>query len=102
MNSDLEYSLYAVQQFTPQPKTIYGIDAAAHVAGVPRHLILVCCKHGLISPQQDPEYGGYYFTEEAIRRLERIRYLQIECGINLTGIKIIFGLMDEVERLQRS
>ncbi|MEY4938376.1 MAG: hypothetical protein RIQ93_111 [Verrucomicrobiota bacterium] len=100
MNSDLEYSLGALERFALQPAAVYSIDAAAHAAGVPRHLILVCCKHGLLSPQMDPVYGGYYFAEGDLRRLERIRYLQFDCGINLTGIKIIFGLMDEADRLQ--
>lgn len=101
MNSDLDYSLYAMQRFSVHPTAVYSIDAAAHAVGVPRHLILVCCKHGLLSPHLDPVYGGFSFNEADILRLERIRYLRHECGINLTGVKIIFGLMDEVERLRR-
>jgi DNA-binding transcriptional MerR regulator len=89
-----------LERFTPDPGTWYTLDAAAHLARVPRHLILVCCKHGLISPWVDPDYGGYYFHHEHLRLLQRIGALHVDCGVNLTGIKIILGLIDEVDRLK--
>ena len=53
-----------------------------------------------MSPVVDPECGGYYFNEEAIRTPCRIEYLHTDCGINLIGIKKILRLMNEMERLQ--
>jgi DNA-binding transcriptional MerR regulator len=100
MKTESCYCLGASQHLVVQPPSLYSIDGAAQAVALPRHFILVCCKHGLLSPQMDPVYGGYYFAEDDIQRLERIRYLQCECGVNLTGIKIIFGLMGEVERLR--
>jgi hypothetical protein len=32
--------------------------------------------------------------------LQRVDYLYRDCGINFTGIRIIVGLMEEVERLR--
>lgn len=90
----------AIQPFEPDPQSAYTIEATAHLVDVPRHTILVYCKHGLVSPVVDPSCGGYYFNDEAIRILRRIEYLRIACGVNLAGIKIILDLMNQVERLQ--
>lgn len=91
---------HAVQPFEPDPDTVYTIEATEHIARVPRRAILLYCKHGLVSPVVDPECGGYYFNDEAIRTLRRIEYLRADCGINLVGIKMILHLINEVERLQ--
>ena len=100
MNAQTDIPAQALQRFAPDPDAIYSIDAAAHLAHVPRHLILLCCKYGLIAPQQDPEYGGYYFDFDTIRILKRVGYLHEDCGINFAGIRIILGLMEEVDRLR--
>src|SRR3954471_7543064 len=92
--------LHALQRFEPDPDAVYPIDSAAYLAGMPRHEILVCCKHGLVSPLIDQTYGSYLFDTDAIRTLQRIRYLRQECGINLPGIQMILQLMNEVERLR--
>lgn len=98
MNTQAEIHLYALQRFSPEPDVVYSIDSAAHIAGMPRHLLLVCCKHGLVSPRIDPEYGGLFFDAPALQRLKRIAYLHSECGVNLTGIQIILDLLAELER----
>jgi DNA-binding transcriptional MerR regulator len=88
-----------LQPYAPDPDEVYSIDIAARLTGLPRHLVLVCCKRGLVQPWTDPEYGGYFFDVEAIRTLRQIEYLHARCGVNLEGIEIILQLIDEVERL---
>jgi alkylation response protein AidB-like acyl-CoA dehydrogenase len=100
MNTKTELPFHALQPFVPDPEGLFPIDSVAHLAGMPRHLVLVCCRRGLVAPAIDPEYGGYLFDTVAIRTLQRIAYLHGECAINLTGIRIILQLMDEVERLR--
>jgi DNA-binding transcriptional MerR regulator len=100
MNAFDETSLSALQLFEPDPRSVYTIETAAHLVHLPRRMILIYCKHGLISPVADPEGGGYYFNDEAIRDLRRIEYLRTVCGINLVGIKMILRLMNEAERLR--
>ena len=100
MNSFAEVSVHYLQRFEPSADALYSIDTIAHLADVPRHLVLLCCRHGVLSPQIDPEYGGYLFDPSTIRTLQRVRYLYSDCGINFAGIRIILGLMDEVERLR--
>jgi len=92
--------MHALQLFEPDPQTIYSIEAKARLVNLPRHAILVYCKYGLVSSVVDPDRGGFYFDDKAIRLLRRIEYLRTACGISLLGIKSILDLMDEVERLR--
>lgn len=100
MHAQPDVLVHALQRFSPDPDAVYSIDAAAHLSGMPRHLILVSCKHRLVSPLVDPAYGGFYFDLATIQTLKRIHYLHDDCGINWAGIRIILGLMDEVGRLR--
>jgi MerR family transcriptional regulator, heat shock protein HspR len=100
MTTTVELPLHALQRFSTDPGALYPIDVVAHLTRLPRHLILVCYKNGLVDAAVDPDYGGYYFDQDAIRILQRIEYLHQQCGINLAGMRIILGLMDEVERLR--
>lgn len=67
---------------------------------MPRRLIAVYYKHGLVSPVVDPNSGGFYFNDEGIRTLRRIESLRTVFGLNLVGIKMILDLMKEVEHLR--
>jgi len=100
MNSPTELPADAVQLFEPDPNAVYTIEAVEHMAQMPRRLIAIYCKHGLLSPVVDPACGGFYFNDEAIRILRRIDYLRSICGINLVGIKMILHLLKDVEDLR--
>jgi DNA-binding transcriptional MerR regulator len=100
MNLPNEIAADAVQLFEPALDAVYTIEAVEHLVHVPRQMIAVYCKHGLLSPVVDPACGGYYFNDEAIRTLRRIEYLRADCGINLVGIKMILRLTNEVESLR--
>ena len=88
-----------LQLFEPNPETVYTIDAAARLADVPRHTILVYYMHGLVSPAANPEYGVYLFDGRTVRMLRRIETMR-NSGFNLAGIKMTLDLLNEVERLQ--
>ncbi|MBV8415521.1 MAG: MerR family transcriptional regulator [Verrucomicrobia bacterium] len=91
----------ALQVFEPDARTVYSIEMVAHLAQVPRRLIVLYYKHGLVSPVRDPASSGWCFDEEAIRIVRRIEYLRSACNVNLAGIKLILGLTQEVERLRQ-
>lgn len=88
-----------LQLFEPPPDAVFTIEGAAHLADVSRRTILIYCKHGLISPTRRTADSGYSFDGDAIRALRRINALRVVCGDDLSGIKIILDLMNEVERL---
>jgi DNA-binding transcriptional MerR regulator len=90
----------AMELFQPKPNVLYSLDATARLAGVPRRSILIYCRAGLVRPVVQPPYGVMEFTEEAIYTLRRIEHLRTVHGLDLAWIKILFDLLDEVERLR--
>ena len=90
----------ALELFQPKPNVLYSLDAAAHLAGVPRRSILIYCRAGLVRPIVQPPYGVMEFTEEAIYTMRRIEHLHTVHGLDLAWIKTMFDLLDEVERLR--
>jgi DNA-binding transcriptional MerR regulator len=84
----------------PKPNVLYSLDAAAHLAGVPRRSILTYCRAGLVRPVFQPPYGVMAFTEEAIHTVRQIEYVRVVRGIDVAWIKTMFDLLDEVERLR--
>ena len=88
-----------LQLFDPPADSVYTIEAAAQLAGLPRRTILVYCKHRLLSPL-DTEVEGYSFDGEGVRSLRRIEALRTVCGDDFAGIRIILDLTKELERLQ--
>jgi len=90
----------ALELFQPRPNVLYNLDAAAHLAGVPRRSILVYSRAGLVRPVFQPPHGVMAFTEEAIYAVRRIEQARAVHGASLTWIKTMFDLLDEVERLR--
>jgi len=90
----------SLQVFAPEPDALFPIDTAAHLARMPRHTVLLCCRRGLVAPCHDPLSGGFYFNRDAIRTLQRIEYLRTSCGVSLAGIELILRLMEDVAELR--
>lgn len=101
MNAQFEIHEYTLQPFAPDPDLEYSVDLAAHLAGMSRHDVLVCCKQGLIEPHVDAEHGSYFFDAEALATLQRVAYLRDVCQVNYAGIRIILDLARERDRLRR-
>ena len=93
-------STLALELFQPKPNALYSLDAAAHLAGVPRRSILIYCRSGLVRPVFQPPYGVMEFTEEAIYTVRRIEHLRTVHGLDLAWLKTMFNLLDEVEHLR--
>ncbi|MBI5686467.1 MAG: MerR family transcriptional regulator [Verrucomicrobia bacterium] len=90
----------ALELFQPRPSVFYSLDAAAHLAGVPRRSILIYCRAGLVQPVFQPPYEVMEFTEEAIHTIRRIEHLRAVHGVGLAWLKAMFDLLDEVEHLR--
>jgi DNA-binding transcriptional MerR regulator len=90
----------ALELFQPNPNVLYSLDAAAHLAGVPRRSLLIYCRAGLVRPVVQPPYGVMEFTEEAIHTVRQIEHLRTVHDIDLAMLKTMFDLLDEVDRLR--
>jgi DNA-binding transcriptional MerR regulator len=89
-----------LQVFDAGPGALYPLDVVVHLTGVARRTILIYCRAGLICPAEPPEESPIQFSEDAIYRIRRIEYLRSVHGINLAGLKMIFELMTDLEKLR--
>lgn len=89
-----------VEENEPAPGIFYSLDAVVDLTGVSRRSILVYCKSGLVQAAGNPQAGEFSFDDEAIYKIRRVEHLRAVHGINLAGIRMIFDLMQELERLR--
>jgi DNA-binding transcriptional MerR regulator len=89
-----------LQLFDPQPGVSYSLEAVCHMTGVPRREVLIYCRSGLIQPVSNSEREPMSFGEEALYLIRRIQYLRNTHGVNLAGIRMVFNLLKELERLR--
>jgi DNA-binding transcriptional MerR regulator len=80
----------------PGEPTTYTLDIVAELTGVSSQTILHYQEQGLIHPAAPT--GG--FDDETIHTLRRIEHLRVTSAANLTGIKLILELLDEVDHLK--
>ena len=90
----------ALELFEPAPNLLYSLDATAHLSSVSRRSILIYCRAGLLRPVFQPPYGVMAFTEEAIYTIRRIEEVRAVYNIDVSWIKAMFDLHDEVDRLR--
>jgi len=84
---------------TPRKRTGRTAAGASPIAGVSRAVLVAYCESGVlpVSPAKLDEYAQ---DDGMIRTIRRIEFLREEHGINLAGIRIIAGLMRELESLR--
>ena len=91
---------FALEQYQPKPNVLYSRDVAAYIAGVPRRSILIYCRAGFVRAVFQPPHGVMAFTEEAIHAVRRIEHVRAMHGPDLTLLKTLFDLVEEVENLR--
>ena len=84
----------------PAPGMLYTIDGVAQAASLPRRLIALYSRDGLIQPAFEPGDGGWYFTAETIHTLRRIQSLRVIHQLDLSGVRLVLRLLKEIERLR--
>ncbi len=82
--------------YDPEEHSTYSLEIVARITGVSSQAILHYQEHGLIRPIE--ETGD--FDDEAVHTLRQIEHLRQTCEANLSGLKLILNLMDEVDRLK--
>ena len=92
---------FALVVFQPEPNILYGLDAAAHLAGVPRRSLLIYCRAGLVQAVFQQPNGAMAFTDEAIYTVRRLEHLRaIHNNNDLSWLNTIMELENEVEYLR--
>lgn len=80
----------------PGDPPVYTLDIVAELSGVSTTTILHYQEQGLIHPAAPA--GD--FDDETVHTLRRIEHLRQTSEANLTGIRLILELLEEVDRLQ--
>lgn len=81
----------------PGPCAGYTLEILAGITGISSQTIVHYQEHGLIRCGPD---RAAPFDDETVRSLRRIEHLRSSCETNLTGLKLLTALLDEVERLR--
>jgi DNA-binding transcriptional MerR regulator len=85
MNNDLPL-------YEPDADATYQLDIVAELTGLSTQTILHYQELGLIRSMD--------LDDEAVHTLRRIEQLKQTCEANLSGLKLILDLMNEVEQLK--
>lgn len=96
MNQQPNYQATVPPLYEPEENASYQLDIVESLTGITSQTILHYQECGLI--RTSVPFGE--FDEEALRTLRRIEHLRDTCEVNITGLKLILDLMDEVERLR--
>lgn len=85
MNNDLPL-------YEPDADATYQLDIVAKLTGISSQTIVHYQEQGLIHSKD--------LDDEAVHTLRRIEHLKQTCEANLSGLKLILDLMNEVEQLK--
>ncbi len=83
--------------FHGRHRAVYVISVAAELAGVHPQTLRIYERKGLVDPARTGG-GSRRYSEADIERLQKIQDLTNE-GLNLTGVKRVLALEEEVRRL---
>lgn len=100
MNPSVDLDASQLPTYEPDSGTTYTLRVVAELTGVSSTMILHYQEHGLVVPVSDARADDPRFDDQALRALRRIDYLRSACGVNVSGLKLLLGLMDEVDRLR--
>jgi MerR family transcriptional regulator/heat shock protein HspR len=76
-------------------RPVYVISVAAGIVSVHPRTLRIYEDEGLLCPARTPTNIRLY-SDEDIRRIEWIRHLTRDRGVNLAGIKILFELEERL------
>ena len=100
MSTSDEVPVEAGQERRFDPEEFYTLEVIEKITLIPRRTILVYHRHGLIQSSTSLDRNQRVFNDEAVRALRRIESLRRRFRVNLAGIKLIMGLMREVDELR--
>ena len=100
MNPTPETDPHGLPLFEPDPEAAYTIEVVAELTGVSPQTILCYQEQGLITPVAHGDHDTRRFDDEALRTLRRLEHLRATCGLNDRNLRLMLGLLDEVERLR--
>lgn len=87
------------QERGPRQRRRYTISVAADIVNVHQQTLRHYERLGLIEPQRG-KGEIRYFSSEDIEKIQQIRRLVDELGVNLAGVEVILNMREQMERLR--
>jgi DNA-binding transcriptional MerR regulator len=82
--------------YEPEDNTTYQLDIVEKLTGISSQTILHYQEFGLVRSST----AAGEFDEDSLHTLRRIEHLRETCEVNISGLKMILDLMNEVDRLR--
>lgn len=82
------------------PDTAVGLAELCGVCGVSAEWVIELVEEGILEPV-DHGRGGPRFPAVAVRRVQTVRRLQRDLGVNRAGAGLALDLLEELEELRR-
>jgi MerR family transcriptional regulator, heat shock protein HspR len=79
---------------------VYMISIAARLCEMHPQTLRLYERMGLIKPQRIGSKNRVY-SDSDIERLRQIQRLTHELGVNLAGVEVIFGLLEQMEEMRK-
>ena len=76
------------------------LDVAARLVHMPAERVRRYATLGLVEPRR-VEHGQWWFGQEELARLRKIRRLRDDLGLNIAGVEVALRLTDRIEQLSR-
>lgn len=79
---------------------LYMISVAARLCDVHPQTLRLYERVGLVKPRRVGRKNRMY-SDADIERLRRIQRLTQDLGVNLAGVEVIFGLLEQMENMRK-
>ena len=85
---------------TRRDEPLYVISVVSRMVGVHAQTLRYYERAGLIEPSRS-EGNRRYYSERDLERLQRIKTLMDDMGMNLAGVEVVLRLMDRISEMER-
>lgn len=83
----------------PHDEPVFEISVVARIVGVHQQTLRSYERMGLVAPQRTRGNTRLY-SQQDIQRLQQVRRLVNELGINVSGVEVILRMSRQIEELQ--
>jgi len=94
-----QYCLVLIAR-TETSQSLYSLEAAAELTGVPAELIHHYCRIGLLGDERQGADLQPVFDDDTLFEVRRIENLRQHHGVNLRALPLVCRLARDIEQLQ--